>query len=329
MVCALLVLSALAALPLAVTGAESLARARDADRFPPPGRLVDVSGARLHLLCGGAGGPTVVLISGGATPSLLSYRLLEQVAARARVCAYDRPGLGWSEPAAAPRSFDDHARELSTLLTNAGETGPYVLVGESYGGLVARAFARLWPQVTAGVVLVDAAEEAHVFANLPRMKAAERQLKLHAVLARLGILRWLVVHRPNLVGLPATTPQHERRAFAAMVSRPRYAAAARSEITAYDLVPLEQRRAGGFGGLGDTPLAVIRHGRRFAGANAFLEDGWSEAQTRLASLSTNSRLIVAERSGHAVAQTEPELVAEAIAWVRRSPSSKTAPLRAG
>jgi pimeloyl-ACP methyl ester carboxylesterase len=51
-----------------------------------------------------------------------------------RVCAYDRAGLGWSEPGPEPRDAKQVSGELHTLLTNAGIEGPYMLVGHSYGG---------------------------------------------------------------------------------------------------------------------------------------------------------------------------------------------------
>jgi len=72
------------------------------------------------------------------------------------------------------------------------------------------------------------------------------------------------------------------------------------------------RVAGGFGHLGDTPLIVITHGIPFTGGRAFQEPGWLPAMERLASLSSDSELIVAENSGHSIMWDEPELVVEAI-----------------
>lgn len=290
--------------------AEALARRQDAKAYPPPGKLVEVAGRKLHLRCIGQGEPTVAMISGGATLSALSYPLQEAIAGFTRVCSYDRPGLGWSEAATAGQSFDAHARDLAALLAN--EPGPYILVAESYGGLIARAFARAHPDKVAGLVLVDAAEEAHVFAKLDRMTPKASQLSLYAALSRLGILRWLVINRPAAFDLPASMPPAERRRFAALVSRSAYLRAAPLELEAYALTPPDQRIAGGFGRLGDTPLIVIRHGKPMGGANAFMEDGWAEAQGRLAALCTDSRVIVAEDSGHAIAQTSPDLVAQAV-----------------
>ncbi|CAN5875682.1 hypothetical protein BH11PSE1_BH11PSE1_17410 [soil metagenome] len=207
------------------------------------------------------------------------------------------------------------ARDLHALLTAAGEHGPYVLAGESFGGLVARTFARLYPEEVAGVVLVDAAEEQFFFAKLKRFRVQRGQIKAYALAARLGLTRWVIVHRPEQVGLPPGMALEERRRFAALFSRPAYLAALPGEIEAYELAPPAQRAAGGFGRLGDRPLAVISHGQPFVGAQAWMEDGWSAGQARLASLSTDSETVIATRSGHAIAQTQPELVAQTIARV--------------
>ncbi|WP_421930596.1 alpha/beta fold hydrolase [Phenylobacterium sp.] len=295
--------------------AESLARRRDAALYPPPGRMIAVDGRRLHIRCLGQGAPTVVLEAGGGNPAMLAFPVQDRVARVTRVCAYDRAGLGWSDPAPDGRTFEDRARELHALLAAAGEHGPYVLAGESLGGLVARTFTRLYPDEVAGVVLVDAAEEQFFFGKLDKFRAQSGQWKAYALAARLGLTRWLIVHQPERAGLPAGMPLDERRRFAALFSRPAYLAALPQEVEAYELAPPEQRRAGGFGGLGNRPLAVISHGRPFTGPQAWMEDGWAAGQARLATLSTDSETLIATRSGHAIAQTEPDLVAQTIARV--------------
>lgn len=75
------------------------------------------------------------------------------------VCAYDRAGLGWSDPVAGPRSFDDRAKDLHALLQHADIAGPYILVGHSYGGYIVRRFAAAYPQSVSGIVLIDSPDE--------------------------------------------------------------------------------------------------------------------------------------------------------------------------
>jgi pimeloyl-ACP methyl ester carboxylesterase len=137
-------------------GYERVSAARDAAAYPPPGQLVDIGGHRLHISCMGQGSPTVVFESGLANPSADWANIQPQVAATSRACAYDRAGIGRSEDGPPPRDPLRIAQELHTLLGNAGVTGPYVLVGQSFGGLYVRVFADLYPDEAARMVLVDA-----------------------------------------------------------------------------------------------------------------------------------------------------------------------------
>lgn len=296
---------------------EAQAEARDARTVKPAGRLVDVGGRRMHIVCKGQGeGPTVVLEAGGGNSAMMDQPLQDRIAAFARVCAYDRAGLGWSDPAGARRSFEDRAADLDALLAAARIPGPYVLVGESFGGLLARDYARLHPDKVAGMVLVDAAEEVQVFASLtPKyIKSLNKMADRNALLSRFGLLR-LAASR-ELARYPSFD-EETRRAIVARTARPAYWRTVADEVAAYDLTPPERRKAGGFGGLGDRPLVVIRRGRPLTGVNAAFEAGWPEAQARLAALSTDSREIYAENNGHGICQENPDLVAGAVREVVR------------
>jgi pimeloyl-ACP methyl ester carboxylesterase len=118
--------------------------------------LVDTRGARLHVRCVGHGDTTVLLISGfgGDTTSWTSIE--PAIANHARVCSYDRPGTGTSDPATSNATFSTQAHELHTLLDTIGEPGPYVAVGHSFGGAEAITFASLFADEVTGLVLVDA-----------------------------------------------------------------------------------------------------------------------------------------------------------------------------
>src|SRR5690348_14311024 len=123
--------------------------------LPPSGRVIDVGGHRLHLYCSGHGTPTVVIETGlgdiGSDWTLVQQR----VGASTRICTYDRAGYGWSDPGPMPRTFDQLNLELRDVLTRAGERGPFVLVGHSFGGGVVRQFAYTYPHDVAGLVFVD------------------------------------------------------------------------------------------------------------------------------------------------------------------------------
>jgi pimeloyl-ACP methyl ester carboxylesterase len=118
--------------------------------------LVHVAGPRVHVRCSGSGTSTVVLISGYETGSVAWSAVEPTIAERTRVCTYDRPGTGTSDPAREFATFNTQARDLRDLLTAIGEPGPYVVVGHSFGGAQAVAFASAFPDEVAALVLVDA-----------------------------------------------------------------------------------------------------------------------------------------------------------------------------
>jgi len=126
------------------------------EAFPGPGEMVDVGEHLLHLNCLGQGSPTIVLDGGwGYTSVEWSGWVQPEVAEHTRVCAYDRAGMGWSEPGPSPLDATRAASELHTLLQKADEEGPYVLVGHSLVGLYSRVYAERYPEEVAGMVLVD------------------------------------------------------------------------------------------------------------------------------------------------------------------------------
>jgi pimeloyl-ACP methyl ester carboxylesterase len=119
--------------------------------------FVTVEGHRMFYECRGAGSPTVVLDAGSPNTSKTWRWVQPQLARQTRVCAYDRAGLGRSAPPPrGHRTPRTQVRELRLMLSAARIPGPYVVVGHSWGGLLARIFAHDYPAQTTGVVLVDA-----------------------------------------------------------------------------------------------------------------------------------------------------------------------------
>jgi pimeloyl-ACP methyl ester carboxylesterase len=143
---------------LAIGSAIGLARVALAMRkHPAPGRLVDVGGYRIHILAEGEakGRPTLIWIPGAHAPGYALYHLHKAIRGEARSILFDRPGTGWSDVGPFPRRTAREAQELATLLEKAGEPGPFILIGHSYGGLLSANFARRYPERTAAVVLLD------------------------------------------------------------------------------------------------------------------------------------------------------------------------------
>ncbi|PYY17919.1 MAG: hypothetical protein DMG60_10015 [Acidobacteria bacterium] len=166
---------------------------RDERRFPAPGQLIDVGGYRLHLHALGAGSPSVILESGISASSLNWRTVQTEVAKFARVCSYDRAGLGWSDLCAQQCTPEALATQLWTLLRKADIPGPYIVVGHSFGGLIVQAFAGLYPQETAGLVLVDPlnpAEWTPITNEQRRMiRHGIRLSRRGAIAARFGVVR--------------------------------------------------------------------------------------------------------------------------------------------
>src|SRR5437667_957900 len=150
------VLAILGSLPVATL----CQTATTAQNSPSPlGKLVDVGGYRVHLYCMGTGSPAVVIVGAGFS---FNWGLVQpEVAKFTQVCSYDHSGIGWSDE--GPKdSCSLRVNEVHTALKNARIKGPYVLVGHSLGGLVARVYARQYPDEVAGMVFVD-----HAFAPGP------------------------------------------------------------------------------------------------------------------------------------------------------------------
>ena len=296
-------------LALAGAGYEAIAAGGDAQRYPAPGQRVDVGGYRLHIQCVGTGSPTVVLDAGLSGASLDWSLVQPALSATTRVCAYDRAGMGWSDPGPAPRTPGQIARELHTLLTKAGIPGPYVLVGQSLGGKNVRLFALQHPEQVAGLVLVDARSE-YVDAHISTAEAGafpqalQAQGGQYALARRVGIAR---LFGATLLGIPSSLPDATRTAMALLASQPQAIAATTSEgiERATDDAALESAP-----GLGDRPLIVLAAEESMTHL-AF----WPEAQQRLAALSTNGRLIIAQGSGHAIHWDQPALVIDAVQQV--------------
>ena len=129
--------------------------ARDARRYPPRGRIIDIGGRRLHMVESGNGSPAVILEAGIAASSLSWSLVQPEVAKLTRVCSYDRAGLAWSDRAIEPGTLERSIHDLHSLLAAAAVQPPYILVGHSYGGLLARAYTARFPENVAGLVLVD------------------------------------------------------------------------------------------------------------------------------------------------------------------------------
>src|SRR6266403_2501899 len=123
--------------------------------YVEPGQLVDIGGRRINLHCTGADGPTVILMAGIFSWSVVWYKTQPVIAQKTRVCAFDRAGYGFSDPGPRPQILSDVVDDLHAALNAGPIPGPYVLVGHSLGGIEARLYAQRWPKEVVGMVIVD------------------------------------------------------------------------------------------------------------------------------------------------------------------------------
>lgn len=125
------------------------------------GRKLDVGKYKLYYKCMGrnSGNPTVVLESGYGFPSKTWDRVQKGVSEFTKVIAYDRAGVGFSEKGDKTRLSKQMVENLYTLLIRAHIDPPYILVGHSFGALNVRLFANTYPDLVAGLVLIDPSHE--------------------------------------------------------------------------------------------------------------------------------------------------------------------------
>ena len=119
-------------------------------------RMVEVGGRKLHAIVYGRGAPTVVLVSGTAGSPQASWNpVIDPLAAEATVVTYDRAGVGESEIGSLPTHARQSALDLRRLLDELKVPRPILLVGHSYGVMVVKLFASLFPDVPGGLLLMD------------------------------------------------------------------------------------------------------------------------------------------------------------------------------
>ncbi|WP_164851213.1 alpha/beta hydrolase [Larkinella soli] len=303
----------------------------------PLGQLVDIGGWRLHLVGQGtnqAQGPTVILESGAGGFSFDWSLVQPRVATFARVYAYDRAGSAWSELGPRPHTMHQTVYELHTLLQRAGVTGPYVLVGASYGGILMRLFAQQYPAEVAGLVLVDSGlENSLKYVNGKPTRAADisprpipavqktataedRQLAqtpearqfLDEVLAKSGIQ----LKRPTLNPAYQKLPESARQLRLWASSRYEYYAANDNHFEIDELALLLQYQKAHPQYLKAIPLIVLTKGPGNASDTDSAEQERKQAQAALTGLSSNSKQVIAHQSGHHIEVDDPDRVIEAI-----------------
>jgi pimeloyl-ACP methyl ester carboxylesterase len=270
-----------------------IATRRDLAANPPPGRLVDIGGYRLHLWCAGIGSPAVILETGLGGSSFGWGLVQPEVARFTMVCSYDRAGMGYSDPGPFPRTMRRVASELAALVDRAGIRAPLILVGASIGGLAVRVFASERSEKVAGLVLVDASHE-------------DQQMEMPGVapfvpvLSSLGVFRLLGISfgpppdalAPSVQGYARAT-SFRTSAYRATADEGIHLRESAAEVTASRRHTLA------------VPVVVITAGRGS-------DREWRDLQRDQVTLSQQGCQTIADQSGHGIALGQPSVVVAAI-----------------
>jgi pimeloyl-ACP methyl ester carboxylesterase len=241
--------------------------------------LVGADGARVHVRCVGQGDTTVVLIAGFGGDTTGWVNVEPAIAASARVCSYDRPGTGTSDPATATTTFTTEATDLHDLLSTLGEPGPYVVVGHSFGGAEAIAFASLFADEVTGLALIDASP--HTWPDAVCAVADDGSV-MAAMMQANCTAAFLPTGNPERLDVVA--------AFAEMAQ---------------------------IHSLGSTSMAVITATERDLGdltapEVARLTEVWDQGQQAWMALSTDVRLVSVDHTGHHIELDQPGVVIDEI-----------------
>jgi pimeloyl-ACP methyl ester carboxylesterase len=299
--------------------------------YSEPGQLVDIGGRRINLNCTGSGGPTVVLMAGLFSWSVVWYKTQPVTAQKTRVCSFDRANYGFSDPSPRPQILSDVVDDLHAVLKAGSIPGPYVLVGHSLGGIEARLYAQRWPTEVVGMVLVDTspAGEGLIDESQPgfdEVNGREDYASDMLYCALLSSNGPLDASRPeykdcsSVSGLPRDTPAAFRaiwpRFFTANYFADKVSLMSSLYTHRYDSVDHHR--------LGAMPLVVLSiestwdngtpAGARF---NQAYSKVWIGLQRDLAHLSTRGVHRVIENSGHHIQLDQPQAVIDAVDDVLR------------
>jgi pimeloyl-ACP methyl ester carboxylesterase len=259
----------------------------------PEGALVSVGDHRLFLACQGAAGPgpVVVFEAGGGGTSADWDLVRRELPPTVRTCAYDRAGSGRSERGPEPRTMRQEVFELHALLEAAQVKAPYVLVGQSIGGLLARRYVDAFPDEVVGMVLVEPSHESAVLGS--------------------GRYGGIVRLREKAAGRPVPEP---RRTMAPAIPVDPQADYLAEEFQQIFLARQQRPRT-----LGQRPLVVLAAGKRPPAPPGVAADVWTGLRDErdqqvadLAELSSNSRFVRDAASGHHLHRDNPHLVARSI-----------------
>ena len=288
-----------------------------------------MGGYRLHIDIEGKGSPAVIFIAGSQAFSFDWALVAPAISKITQTVTYDRPALAWSEPGPMPGSFEQDVFELHELLRKAGVPPPYILVGHSIGGFIARKFEKKYPAEVKGLVLVDAtSENATLFINnkIERLRLLSRHIEIPAVKTRVDTFTKVPSLKDmddflQMVGQPAIDPPFDRlpvkfqQARLWAMKQPKILIADNGNYWAEEFEAMYRDSTYS---LDNKPLFVLTSGKNDypkalgdSMRNDLINQKLSD-QEKIAALSSNSKHVITTVSPHEIHLTEPQLVINAI-----------------
>jgi pimeloyl-ACP methyl ester carboxylesterase len=284
----------------------------------PPGRLVDIGGRRLHAVDAGTGPTTVILEAGAGGWSSHWGEVPARLARLTRTIAYDRAGMGWSDPGPRPRAAENIVADLGRLLDALRIDGPVILVGHSLGGSFARLASHRLQRAIAGVVFVDSWHESieeWETRTGNRLEAPAWLARLHLWAGRLGVMQLLARFGP-VPQSPWPIADATWRQIYALSARPSQIHGADLEARAFaagdrQIAAITQIAA---------PVRVLVANETASSADvppgfpvADYNAAWRAAADKLARLSHDSTITVLPDTDHMVPFRRPDAIVSAIA----------------
>ncbi|MEM7543254.1 MAG: alpha/beta hydrolase [Pseudomonadota bacterium] len=256
----------------------------------PQGSYATLETHRIYYRCVGEGDITIVINHGigGAAVEWTTFQ--DRIGAYTKTCAYDRAGYGWSDSGPAPRTSTQAVHELEVLLDEASIAPPYLLIGHSFGGLIARQFAALHPDQLAGLILIEASN-----AQVLPSRTSHGAVQTHGI------------DEAQIEAQRASKSGYEAAA-GFLNSRRKAIFAQMDELTNFEKSTLQ---AAAKRLPAELPLLVLTRDPHL-NANSPVEERWHNAQLELSKITDNAELLIAKGAGHSPHLERPEIVNQAV-----------------